>query len=534
MAALIISVAFAAGLIARLAGLPPLVGFLMAGFALKAVGVPADTTVQAAADLGVTLLMFTIGLKLKVRTLARPVVWGGTTLHTLLTTAGAAIALLGLGAIGVSTLAGLDVRTVLLVAFALSFSSTVFAVKILERTSDLSANYGKVAVGMLIMQDLFAVVFMAVSAGDIPTPLALLLLLLIPARPLLHRIALASGHGELLVVCGLFLAIVAGYSAFDSTGIKGDLGALVLGVLVGSHPKAGEMADALFSLKEVLLVGFFVNVGLTGDLSWSSAGTAALLLLLLPMKVLLYFAILTRFGLRARGATLATLSLASFSEFGLIVAGVGVKQDALPPQWLTIIALALSMSLLLASPFCARAYRVYEHLAGRLRRFERPVAAARRTLQIDMAGVDAIIFGMGRVGTGAYKVLVEQLGPRVVGLDHDLDQVRRHRELGREVHPGDAADHELWEELRANLPALPLVVLALPDHRSNLEVLRLLQQHGYDGVVAAVGTFDDQVAELKAAGAQAVHNFYAEAGAGLAEHALRALWNGRDDADPPL
>ncbi len=527
VAVLIITIAFALGLSARLAGLPPLVGFLMAGFALRAMGVQADPIVQMAADLGITLLMFTIGLKLKIQTLARPVVWAGTSLHTVLVTAGAVITLLGLGAVGVASLADLDVRTVLLIAFALSFSSTVFAVKILEESGDQSANFGKVTIGVLIMQDLFAVIFLALSAGAVPTPLAIALLLLIPARPLLHRIAAASGHGELLVVCGLFLAVVVGYGAFNFTGVKGDLGALVIGVIVGGHPKSKELTQALFGFKELLLVGFFVNVGLSGSLTFSAAGTAALLLIVLPLKVVLYFLIFTRFGLRARGSTLASLSLANFSEFGLIVTAVGVSLGWLEPHWLITFALALSASLVIASPFCTRGYRIYERLADRLRRFERPTAS-NAAAALDLRDVDALIFGMGRVGTGAYQYLAEHLGPRVVGLDHDLDQVRRHNEAGRAVVHGDGIDHELWDVLHPKLHALPLVVLALRDHSSNMDVIRLLNTHDYCGVIAAAGTFGDQVAELKAAGARVVHNFYAEAGAGLAEHALSAL---RDDLD---
>lgn len=522
MAVLIISIAFGLGLAARRAGLPPLVGFLVAGFALRPLGVESDDTIRFIADLGITLLMFTIGLKLKLQTLARPVVWAGGSLHTVLTTVGFAIAILGAASLGVPVLTGLEGRTVLLIAFALSFSSTVFAVKILEETGDLSANFGKVAIGVLIMQDLFAVLFLVFSAGAVPTVWALALLLLLPARPILHRISTASGHGELLVVCGLFLAIVAGYAAFDATGVKGDLGALLIGVLVGSHPKSKEMADALFGLKELLLVGFFVNVGLSGELSWSIAGIAALLLLLLPVKMVLYFILFTRFGLRARGATLATLSLANFSEFGLIVAGIGVQLGWLDASWLVTIALALAASLVVASPLGTHGYTIYEKLAPRLRPFENAAARARLP-SIDVNEVDALIFGMGRVGVGAYRVLEEQLGSAVLGLDHDVDKVSRHRAEGRNVVVGDGIDHELWEDLHTRLDGLPLVVLALPDHTSNLQVMRLLNQHEYRGVVAAVATFSDQVAQLRNAGANTVHNFYAEAGAGLARDALEAL-----------
>jgi hypothetical protein len=194
----------------------------------------------------------------------------------------------------------------------------------------------------------------------------------------------------------------------------------------------------------------------------------------------------------------------------------------LDASWLVTIALALAASLVVASPLGTHGYTIYEMLAHRLRPFESAAARARAP-SIDVNEVDALIFGMGRVGEGAYRVLVEQLGSAVLGLDHDVDKVSWHRAQGRNVVVGDGIDHELWEDLHARLNGLPLVVLALPDHTSNIQVLRLLNQHEYGGIVAAVATFNDQVAQLRAAGASTVHNFYDEAGAGLARDALEAL-----------
>ena len=102
------------------------------------------------------------------------------------------------------------VATVVL-AFGLSFSSTVFAVKVLEDKGDMSALYGKVAIGILVMQDIFAVIFLAVSEGKYPSILALSVLLLFfgPVRKFIYKLIDHAGHGELLVLSGLFFALVA-------------------------------------------------------------------------------------------------------------------------------------------------------------------------------------------------------------------------------------------------------------------------------------------------------------------------------------
>ncbi|UCH28659.1 MAG: cation:proton antiporter, partial [Myxococcales bacterium] len=124
-----VGVAFVFGISARFVGLPPLVGFLIAGFALNAAGLESTPMLQRIADAGVTLLLFTIGLKLRVRTLLRPTVWGGATLHmaVFLGLFGVLFYTLGFG-----ILSELDLQTAMLIAFALSFSSTVFAVKAFE------------------------------------------------------------------------------------------------------------------------------------------------------------------------------------------------------------------------------------------------------------------------------------------------------------------------------------------------------------------------------------------------------------------
>jgi glutathione-regulated potassium-efflux system ancillary protein KefC len=111
MLSLLLVAAFVCGALSSLIGLPPLVGYLVAGFALNGFGVQVGSELQVVADLGVTLLLFTIGLKLKLKSLTRPVVWVGATLHMLLTVIlfGAGIAIVSMA--GLSTFATLDIKT---------------------------------------------------------------------------------------------------------------------------------------------------------------------------------------------------------------------------------------------------------------------------------------------------------------------------------------------------------------------------------------------------------------------------------------
>jgi hypothetical protein len=412
--------------------------------------------------------------------------------------------------------AGLEPQVALLIGFALSFSSTVFAVKVLEANGEMESLHGRVAIGVLIMQDLFAVLFISISAGKVPSIWALGLFLLIPARPLLIKLLEKTGHGELMVLLGWLLPL-GGAALFESVGVKADLGALLLGVLLANHPKTDELGKALLSFKDMFLVGFFLTIGLTGVLSWELLGAALLLMLLLPFKVALYFWLMARFRLRVRSATLASLGLANFSEFGLIVGAIGQSSGWLSGDWLTVIALALALSFVLAAPLNKFGKEIY-------RRWQEPLAGYESAERlpgdelIEPGNAEVVVFGMGRVGSAAYNFLHERFGDVVLGIDRDPALVEQHRAQGRRVILGDATDYDFWSRTRRTKSGIRYALLSFPDHRANLAVAQLIQEFGIQTTLASIAKFDDHVDQLKAAGVSEVFNFYAEAGTGFAEH----------------
>ncbi|MGB2078830.1 MAG: cation:proton antiporter, partial [Vibrio sp.] len=223
-----IIVAFSAGFLALKCKLPPLVGFLLAGFGLRAYGYETTPTIEGLASLGVTLLLFTIGLKLDVKTLLKKEIWLSSSLHNIATTCLFTFALIALKYLGLSMFQDLEWSQLALLGFALSFSSTVFAIKSLEERGTMNANYAKIAIGILVMQDIFAVIFLTASTGKLPHWTAIFLFLLPLCRPLFYRVMEKSGHGEMLVLYGFFMALVMGGGLFSLVGMKPDLGALIL------------------------------------------------------------------------------------------------------------------------------------------------------------------------------------------------------------------------------------------------------------------------------------------------------------------
>lgn len=510
-----ISLAFSLGFLARLIGLPPLVGFLATGFVLNYMGFSSGEMLQKLADLGITLLLFTVGLKLNLKVLIKPQVWSVTGLHVLITVALFGVAIFGLALLSVPLFSGLDLKLSLMLAFALSFSSTVFVVKSLEEKGEMKSLHGRIAIGILVMQDLAAVIFLAASTGKLPSLWALLLFLLIPLRPLFHHLLQKTGHGELLILYGLVLAL-GGAEVFELGGVKDDLGALIMGVLISTHPKSKEMARSMLGFKDLFLVGFFLSIGMSGQLSWEALVIGLLLVPFVFIKSALFFALMTRFKLRARTSLLAVLNLTNYSEFGLIVAAIGVTNGWIDGEWLVVIAIALSLSFIIAAPLNNFDDRIYSRFRGFLMRFQHKERLPDDIL-LDTLGATIAIFGMGRVGSGAYNKMRQLRGDTVVGIDFDSELVKRNQAMGRRVLYGDPSDADFWETIELN-HKIKLVMLALPNLQANLDALEQLRDISFSGSIAATAKYPDEEVLLRQSGATAVFNIYTEAGAGFADH----------------
>jgi len=495
--------------------LPPMVGFLAAGFLLNAMGAEGGEFLDAIADMGITLLLFSIGLKLKLKSLVRPEVWGVATLHMAAITLLIASIVFLLSYTSLPLLSGLDMETALIIGFAMSFSSTVFAVKILDDIGATSAMHGRVSIGVLVLQDIAAVLFIAVSMGKLPTPLALSLVALIPLRFLIYRMLDKVGHGELLILFGITLALV-GADVFELVGIKADVGALVFGMLLANHPKANEMAKALLGFKELFLVGFFLSVGMTVMPGWTEFMIALLFIVILPLKVALYFGLFNLFNLRASTSWRTSLNLANYSEFGLIVGAIAASSGWLPKEWLAVFAVVMSISFIISAPLVNTRDSFYQTWRPRLKRFERSKRLPGEE-NLDLAGIKVVVFGMGRMGTAAYNAMEPDYpAHQLIGVEIEQDKTAKHREAGRSVASGDATNPDFWTRAPELLNGLEWVLLTLPTHNANMNAALLLKEMGYQGRIAATTKFHDEEEALKAVGVEHTFNIYTEAGLGFA------------------
>lgn len=513
-------VAFGFGLIAKFAHLPPLIGFLAAGFVLNALGYENNDSLQMIADLGITIMLFTIGLKLHIKDLTTKSVWLGSLAHMGLWIALGTFLLAATGAVFAFEFFSISMSTAALVAFAFSFSSTVCVVKILEESGEIKSRHGKLAIGILVMQDIVAVVFLVFATGVVPSIYALCLLLLIPAQPFLHRLLMKSGHGEMLPLTGFIFAFGA-YHLFSLFAVKGDLGALIAGVLLASHPKANELSKALLGFKDLFLIGFFLTIGLTAMPTLSMVAIAVALCVLLLGKFGLFFWLFTKLQLRARTAFLSALLLANYSEFGLIVGAVAVSANLLDAQWLVILALATALSFIFTSVLYRQAHSTFTQHKDKLKVYENPTPLP-QDVYPNLACGRILVIGMGRVGKGAFYALHQQMGEQVWGMDADPQKVKDLAAIGKNVIIGDGEDIDLWENL--DVSQLQLVLIALPSVEDTINITCQLKQSGYTGKLAAIARYEDEVAPLVDQGVDRVFNFFTEAGLGFAEESIQ--WAG--------
>ncbi|PSF08294.1 sodium:proton exchanger [Marinobacter fuscus] len=503
-----ISFAFVLGLLVKGIGLPPLVGYLAAGFVLTGLSSVSDITAEPTAvlahiaHLGVLLLLFTVGLKLKLRSIISPEVIGGSLLHFGITCVVFTPPLFWLLEV--------DWLDAFMLAVALSFSSTVLAAKVLEGKRELRAFHGRVAIGILVMQDLIALVVMSLAAGKTPSEWALIVFGLPLLRPLLYKLLDASGHDELLTLLGLLLALVLGGLGFESLGLSSELGALVFGAILANHPRSQELSKSLWSVKEVFLVGFFLQIGLGGMPNQEAIVFAVVAALVLPLKGLLFYFLLLAFRLRARSSFLTSLSLANYSEFGLIVASVAL------PEWLIPLAITVSLSFVFSAPANRFSHAIFERVAKKISRFESDKRHPDEQ-PISLGDTRILVMGMGRTGTAAYDWLVPN-EPRVMGLDSDPAKAEKHREQGRNVVFADAEDTTFWEGL--HMPELNSVILAMSDIEGKLIAARMLRKLGFRGYIVAHTMYADEAVKIREAGANDAHLTMNETGVALASHLM--------------
>ncbi len=505
-----LSTAFFSGFLATRLFLPPLVGYLIAGYVLHSLNITPLQHLNHLADVGIQLLLFTVGLKLKPSSLIKKEVLFVGSSHLIVMALVSALCFLWMN----DQLAG-----GIILGLSLAFSSTIFAIKVLEDNGELSSFYGRGVLSILILQDIVAIALLAFAENKNPSPWAFSIFLLPLLRPLVHRVLSSCSAPELKLLLGVLSAIAGGVLA-ESVGIAADIGALLAGITLANHPSIDEIAKRLWSLKELFLVAFFLQIGLSDLPNQDQILDVLFLLILLPAQGILFFFLFTLAKLRARTAFVAALALMTYSEFALITTTAVIDAKLLSPEWQSIISLAVAGSLIVAAPLNRHAHKLFSYIEPLLIRFERKSPHPDR-LPDSLGATEWLIVGMGRTGVAAYQLLKSK-GQPVIGLDSDPTVLETHLNAKRRVVYADIVETEIWSRLP--LEKIKGIILTLPLYEQRINAIKQLRKNNFTGLIGSICYLVDDEKQLLHQGASFVIHPMDEAGKQLADQILQNFY----------
>lgn len=538
----LILLAAVVGVVGLLARQPLIVAFIFVGVLAgpDALGIASsETFIQTLSEISIAVLLFLVGLKLDL---------------TLVRSLGRVAVATGLGQVGFTAVfgfiiclaLGIDWVTSIYIAVALTFSSTIIIVKLLSDKREIGALHGKIALGFLIVQDIFVVLAMVVlsavgvgaaegeggAAGQIATLLAgsvvflgfIAVFIRYAAEPLVRFV---SRSPELLVISAVGWAV--GLAALaDAIGFGKELGGLLAGVSLASTPYRDAIGSRLTSLRDFLLLFFFIALGAGLDLSTLGAqvGPAVILsLFVLVGNPLIVMAIMGYMGYRSRTGFLAGLTVAQISEFSLIFMAMGLSLGHVGEESLGLVTLVGLVTIALSVYMITWSHKLYALCEPFLGVFERRVPFREEAGEggVSVAGYDYIVFGLGRYGQRIGSLLHER-GYRVLGVDFDPEALAAWSKLGLDGRFGDATDPEFATHLplgdaKAVVSAVSRERGAFTDVDPQVAMIHGLREAGFNGQIVLSANQEKEADALLERGADLVLKPFGDA----AEYAVERL-----------
>ena len=497
---------------------PLIVAFIIVGILVgpAVLGVvSAHEQIGLLAEIGVTVLLFVVGLKLDMH-LVRHL--GPVALATGLGQLSFTIIfgfLIGLG-LGMAWLKSLYV------AVALTFSSTIIIVKLLSDKREIDSLHGRIAMGFLIVQDIAVVIAMmvvgslsGVSSDDsgmaalvlsilLKLAAALLLVALVMRYVLPRLLLLLAKSQELMLV----FAIAWGTSLAalgELAGFSKEVGAFLAGFSLASTPYRESVAARLASIRDFLLLFFFVELG--AHLRFDTLGEELLPALVFSVFVLIgnpliVMAIMGYMGYRRRTGFMAGLTVAQISEFSIVFVAMGITLGHVNNSALSLITLVGLVTITLSTYMILNSQKLYQYCQHWLQPFERRhpfrEAAADNT---PASGHEVVVFGLGRYGGRFVRKAIER-GVDVLAVDFDPEVIRLARRQGLRVHYGDLENRDFLAEL--DLDRVRWVVSTVPDMKTNVGLIQALRERGFAGALAVAAHSEKEEAILAGMGVDKV------------------------------
>lgn len=491
------------GYLAILLFQPLILAFIATGIVLgpSVLGwVSASSEIDLLAKVGVTLLLFIVGLKLDfhlIRSLG--IVSLATGLGQVIFTSAISY--------GICILLGLHPITAIYISFALTFSSTIIIVKLLSDKNEIDSLYGRIAIGYLIVQDIIVIIAIVILSSlglgekmhakigieiislaakgiGILTVIALLSRFVLPR--LLHHLAKSR---ELLVLFAIAWAVILAGAA-DMMGLSKEVGGFLAGISLASTHYRDALTSRLETLRNFLLLFFFVDLGIKLQLNTLSGDiyiAIALSLFVLIVKPLIMMIIMGIMGYRKRTGFLTGLTSAQISEFSLILAALGQTLGHIQTPIVSLITLVGVITFAISTYMIMYSHILYKWLSPWLRVFQKNILSREDADSNKIEpNYDVIIFGIGRYGQKISKIL-RKSGLSILGIDFDPQKVRGWKQNHLDVRYGDAEDVEFTKSLP--ITNTKWIISTAPRTETNQILIHSLRENNFTGKIG-ISVFD--------------------------------------------
>jgi Kef-type K+ transport system membrane component KefB len=489
-------------IIARLVRQPPIIAYIVAGILagplfLNIISGASDM-IQLLSHLGVSFLLFIVGLNLDLRVF-KEVGW------TSIFAGSAQIIITAVVGFFIAIGLGLNNLTALYLGIVLAFSSTVIVVKILSDKKEMDTLHGRISLGILIVQDLVAAIALMLvpfinSGGTIFTIISrfgfamlLIVAIFLFSHFVLNRFMnyLAKSQ-ETLFLFGVAWALVLA-TIFYKQGFSLEIGALVAGISLASSKYNLDLGGKIKPLRDFFIVLFFVFFGsqLTGPITLKLLEMAVIFsLFIIIVKPLIVMSVLRAFGYKKKINFLTGLNLAQISEFSLIVILLGLSLNHLNQEIISLVVLIALITITISSYSIYYSTPIFNKISWLLNIFE---GKRKRDEKTKNKSFDIILFGYHRIG---FKILssLKELDSSFVAIDYNPKVILSLNKLGIDSIYGDAGNKEFLKEIP--LDKAKIVISTIPDSETNLVIQEMLREANSEAIFIATTEHPNSAIDL--------------------------------------
>lgn len=488
---LIIGLAAAATIIARLIKQPPIIAYIVAGILAGPlffnIITGASDMIQLLAHIGVAFLLFIVGLNLDLRVF-KEVGW------TSIFAGSAQIIITAVIGFFIAIGLGMNNLTAIYLGVVLAFSSTVIVVKILSDKKEMDTLHGRISLGILIVQDLVAAIALMLvplltNNGNIISiisrfsfAIALIVVIFLFSNFVLNRFMnyLAKSQ-ETLFLFGIAWALVLA-TVFYKQGFSLEIGALIAGMSLASSKYNLDLGGKIKPLRDFFIVLFFVFFGsqLAGPITTKLIEMAIIFsLFIIIVKPLIVMFVLRAFGYKKKINFLTGLNLAQISEFSLIVILLGLSLNHLSQEIISLVVLIALITITISSYSIYYSTPIFNKISWLLNIFE---GKRYRDEGSKNKSYDIILFGYHRIG---FKIInsLKELDSSFVVIDYNPKVIFSLNKLGIDSIYGDAGNKEFLKDIP--LDKAKIVISTIPDSETNIVIQEMLREANSEAIFIA-------------------------------------------------